>query len=264
MLKMERCAKSFNLFQKCGRIHTACGVSGCIVLMILVMLMAGSLPNENRENVILLHGLGRTSGSMLILKHRLQHAGYRVTSKSYASTQGSVSDHMVWLEALLDEYDREDQEQIHFVTHSLGGIVVRKYLAEYPVANLGRVVMLSPLNQGSEVADYFKDWKLFQMAMGPSGQELGTEYGSTPNSLGPVAFELGVISGDASINPLTSWLIPGSDDGAVSVGRTRVDGMTDFRVVHHSHTFIMNASEVADEVISFLKTGSFAHEDMRP
>jgi triacylglycerol lipase len=259
VLKMEHYAIGLKFFQRRGRIHAAYGISGCFVLIIFAMHAIGPLPNENRETVIILHGLGRTSFSMQILKNRLQHAGYRVISKSYASTQGAISDHVVWLEGLLDECDREDNVPTHFVTHSLGGIVVRKYLAKHPMANLGRVVMLSPPNQGSEVADCFKDWKLFHLAMGPSGQELGTENGSTPNALGPVEFELGVITGDASLNPVTSWLIPGPDDGAVAVRSAKVDGMTDFWVVHRSHTFIMNASEVADEVIAFLKTGSFTH-----
>jgi pimeloyl-ACP methyl ester carboxylesterase len=260
VLNVNPCAIGFNFFQKRGNIHYVCGVSGFIVLMIFIAFTTGPPPHATRESVIILHGLGRTSFSMLMLKHRLQRAGYHVVSKSYASTQGSVSDHVAWLEALLDKCDREKDAPIHFVTHSLGGIVVRQYLAQHAVANLGRVVMLSPPNKGSEVADYFKDWKFYQMTMGPSGQELGTDSGSAPNTLGPVEFELGVITGDTSINPFASWLIPGSDDGAVAVKRTRVDGMMDFRIVHHSHTFIMNASDVADEVIFFLRTGSFIHD----
>jgi len=259
LLNMTPCAIGFKFFRKRGRIHTAYAVTGSVVMIILMAFITKPLPNETRETVFILHGLGRTSFSMLILKHRLQRVGYHVISESYASTQGSVSDHVAWLEELLDESDREDDVPIHFVTHSLGGIIVRQYLAKHAMANLGRVVMLSPPNKGSEVADYFRDWKIFQTAMGPSGQELGTDSGSTPNTLGPVDFALGVITGDASINPLTSCLIPGSDDGAVAVRRTRVEGMMDFRVVHHSHTFIMNASDVADEVISFLRTGAFIH-----
>lgn len=259
MLNLGPCATGFNFFQKRGRMYCVCGVAGFIVLVMLMAFTTGPLSNKPRETVVILHGLGRTSFSMLMLKHRLQRAGYQVVSRSYASTEGSVADHVDWLEKLLEEGGREEAVRIHFVTHSLGGIVVRKYLAKNLLTNLGRVVMLSPPNQGSEVADYFKNWKLFQLTMGPSGQELGTDTGSTPNTLGPVAFELGVITGDASLNPFGSWLIPGADDGAVAVKRTRVDGMMDFTIVHHSHTFIMNASDVADEVISFLRTGFFTH-----
>ena len=123
--------------------------------------------------------------------------------------------------------------------------------------------MLSPPNQGSELADILKQWKPYQMVMGPSGQELGTDPQSTPNLLGSVNYELGVITGDVSFNPVSSLLIPGPDDGKVSVSRARVAGMKDFLVVNHSHTFIMNSSEVAEEVMSFLKTGAFLHSEKK-
>lgn len=124
---------------------------------------------------------------------------------------------------------------------------------------MGRVVMLSPPNKGSQVADFLRDWSLFKLLMGPSGQEIGTGPGSIPNKLGPVAFELGVITGDVSFNPFTSLLIPGPDDGKVSVENARVKGMKDFIVMPHSHTFIMNSPEVIDQVILFLQTGHFLH-----
>ncbi len=238
-----------------------CRVSCCFALLVFFAVVAGPVAAHAKETVFLLHGMGRTSFSMILLKHRLEGGGYRVVSESYPSTKGSVSDHVSWLGSQLDERSRKADVKIHFVTHSLGGIVLRMYLEENNLPNLGRVVMLSPPNQGSEVADYLKDWRLYRMTMGPSGQELGTGARSTPNLLGPVDFELGVITGDASLNPLMSRLIPGPDDGKVAVKRAKVKGMKAFRVVNRSHAFIMNASEVADEVISFLETGSFTHED---
>lgn len=238
-----------------------CSMSRCLAILVFLAAVTGPIAAHAEETVFLLHGMGRTSSSMLLLKHRLEKAGYRVLSKSYPSTTGSVSDHVSWLGSELDECCRGADVKTHFVTHSLGGIVLRMYLKENNLPNLGRVVMLSPPNQGSEVADYLKDWKLYQKTMGPSGQELGTEARSTPNLLGPVDFELGVITGDASLNPLMSRLIPGPDDGKVAVKRAKVEGMKDFRIVNRSHAFIMNAPEVADEVISFLETGSFTHAD---
>lgn len=214
------------------------------------------------DNVVLLHGMGRTSMSMLLLKGRLEKQGFRVVSETYDSTGAGTDDHVEWLDAILAGCCNEAEVKTHFVTHSLGGIVVRKYLKERTLSNLGRVVMLSPPNQGSELADYMKDWALFELSTGPSGQELGTQTESTPNQLGPVDFDLGVITGDASFNPVTSLLIiPGPDDGKVSVDRARVVGMTDFIVVNHTHTFIMNSSRVAREVGSFLTSGAFLHEE---
>jgi len=210
------------------------------------------------ETIVLLHGLGRTSLSMYLLKIQLENIGYTVVSKGYASTDGSIKEHADWLDKLINDCSRKS-EKIHFVTHSLGGIILRFHLKIKKYPNMGRVVMLSPPNKGSQVADFLRDWSLFKLLMGPSGQEIGTGPGSIPNKLGPVAFELGVITGDVSFNPFTSLLIPGPDDGKVSVENARVKGMKDFIVMPHSHTFIMNSPEVIDQVILFLQTGHFLH-----
>ena len=220
-----------------------------------------ALPNsaDAQDTVILLHGMGRTAASMAIMKYRLEHAGFRVISESYPSTEGSVAEHCRWLEKLVERTKKNDESKIHFVTHSLGGIVLRAYLQRTPLPELGRVVMLAPPNQGSELADFLKEWSLYRKLTGPSGQQLGTGDKSLPHTLGTVNFEVGVIAGDVSTNPIVSCIIPGKDDGKVAVQRTKVKGMRDFLCVHHSHTFIMNSSRVARETIAFLKTGAFSH-----
>jgi hypothetical protein len=182
-----------------------------------------------------------------------------VISESYASTDQGIENHTQWLAGVLNRCCLSEGEITHFVTHSLGGIVLRQYLEENESLNLGRVVMLAPPNQGSEVADYFMDWKLFQSVSGPTGQQLGTGAESVPNNLQPVNFELGVITGNYSYIPWMSSLIPGPDDGVVGVAQARTAGMSDFLVVPRSHSFIMNSEEVASEVVDFLQTGSFTH-----
>ena len=153
----------------------------------------------------------------------------------------------------------DSANQVHFVTHSMGGIITRFYLKDNKIKNLGRVVMLSPPNQGSELTDSLKNNVniFFRFFTGPAGQQLGTEPSSIPNQLGPVNFELGVITGNATLNPLYSYLIPGEDDGKVSVERAKVKGMKDFLVVPHSHTFIMNSDEVREQIVYFLEYGQF-------
>jgi pimeloyl-ACP methyl ester carboxylesterase len=159
---------------------------------------------------------------------------------------------------ILRERTTDQTVKIHFVTHSLGGIVLRQYLSEHRIENLGRVVMLAPPNRGSELADRLKNNCLYRLATGPAGQQLGTSDSSVPNRLGPADFELGVIAGNRSLNPLFSWWIPGPDDGKVSVRSTRLAGMQDFLVVHHSHTWMAWSSEVSAAVAQFLRSGCFA------
>ncbi|MCP4676520.1 MAG: alpha/beta hydrolase [Deltaproteobacteria bacterium] len=229
----------------------------CIAFFLVCGCGNGKHKHINKETVFLIHGMGRTSASMYLLKKRLEKAEYNVVSENYPSTKGSIRDHVLWLKRTIGECCQTKEVKTHFVTHSLGGIVLRMYLKENNQPNLGRVVMLSPPNKGSELADALKELKIYQMATGPSGQELSTGPQSTPNLLGPVNFDLGVITGDISFNPFSSLLIPGDDDGKVSVERAKIAGMKDFLVVSHSHTFIMNSPEVAKEIVAFLKSGFF-------
>jgi pimeloyl-ACP methyl ester carboxylesterase len=195
---------------------------------------------------------------MSFLATRLRAKGYSTVSFSYPSTKQSVADSAAQLRLELQTLSASTRGRIHLVTHSLGAIVVRAALEQNRPANLGRVVMLSPPNQGSEVADRLRNNLLYKMATGPAGQELGTDSSSTPNRLGAVTFETGVIAGNRSLNPLFSSWLPGADDGKVSVERTRLQGMTDFLVVPHCHTFIMSRSTVAAHVVHFLERGRFA------
>ncbi len=149
--------------------------------------------------------------------------------------------------------------RIDFVTHSLGGILVRSYLAHHPIENLGRVVMLGPPNQGSEVVDKLGGWPLFKWINGVAGNELGTGSSSGPNRLGPANFPVGIIAGDRSVNWINSLLIPGPDDGKVSVQRAKLAGMSDFIVIHATHPLIMRNREAIRQTILFLRTGHFDH-----
>ena len=117
--------------------------------------------------------------------------------------------------------------------------------------------MLSPPSQGSELIDAFGDSPLLQSVVGPAGAQLGTDSTGISSQLRPVRFALGIVTGDRSLSPLGSWLIPGPDDGKVGVDRARVAGATDFMVVSATHTFIMNRRDVAEEVVNFLRQGRF-------
>ncbi|MGD2046578.1 MAG: alpha/beta fold hydrolase [Gemmatimonadota bacterium] len=214
-------------------------------------------PPEGAETVVVVHGLGRTPASMSVLEYRLEASGYRVVSFGYPSRSAPIEE---LVDLLAEEVRRccaEEAETLHFVTHSMGGILVRGYLAQRPTPHRGRVVMLSPPAGGSELIDAFEDSPLLRLVLGPAGAELGTDSTDVAGRWGPVRFPLGVITGDVSFNPVTSWIIPGPDDGKVGVDNARVEGAADFLVLPATHTFIMNRLDVAEATIRFLRSGSF-------
>lgn len=196
---------------------------------------------------------------MRALEGNLSGLGFRVINVNYPSTKYPIEYLAEYVGKTIHQcrIDCTDEERIHFVTHSLGGIVLRYYLKENQLHNLGRVVMLSPPNQGSELVDNLRDNILFKIVTGPSGQQLGTDSSSVPITLGPVDFELGIIAGNRSLNPIFSHLIPGEDDGRVPVERSKVEGMADFLIVPQVHPFIMNSPEVVKQAVYFLEHGRF-------
>lgn len=210
------------------------------------------------DYVVLVHGIGRTKASMHKVADFLQRRGYQVLNFNYPSTKhGIVEVGPKFLHPFIQEHCLQSGRLVHFVTHSMGGLVVRAYLREYPLERLGRVVMLAPPNQGSEVADWLKEHPVYRWTLGPAGQELGTEPDGLAVQLGPVNFELGVIAGDRSINLINSTRLPGPDDGKVTVERTKVPGMKDFLLVHASHPFMMRKPIVLEQIDHFLQCGHF-------
>jgi hypothetical protein len=217
---------------------------------------------ESRECVVLLHGLNRSWRAMKPMAESLQRAGYSTANVDYPSQSGPIEEIAPIVVGLgLKECRDSGAETIHFVTHSLGGILLRYEHKRSPIGDLGRVVMLGPPNQGSELIDKTVDWPGFDSLSGAAGRQLGTGDDSMPMQLGPVDFELGVIAGTGTINILASALLPDEDDGKVTVARTKVAGMDDFLIVGNSHRYITRSAVVVRNTESFLRTGRFLDDD---
>ena len=208
------------------------------------------------EHVVLLHGMAQTPLSMMPLALDLRRDGYAVDNIGYPTRPYDVAE-------LARRYLAPAVAAagvagpVHLVTHSLGGIIARQYLQDHELPPGSRVVMLAPPNHGSEVADFVRTWPVYRWWMGAVGQQLGTGPDAIVHRLAPIDAEVGIIAGTRSIQPWFSRLIPGDDDGAVSVASTRLDGMRDFIVVGASHTLLMFNTRVRAQVRHFLRHGCF-------
>jgi pimeloyl-ACP methyl ester carboxylesterase len=206
------------------------------------------------EHVVLLHGLARTKRSLNKIAKSLKASGYQTHQLGYPSTRYSI-EHLVNYHLAPFINALPNDETIHFVTHSMGGILVRQYLRTQSLPQLGRVVMLAPPNQGSEIVDAIAHWPLFKWVNGPAGQQLGTQ--GLPSRLPSADFHLGIIAGTRFIKSWTNRFMPSPHDGKVSVESTKLEGMHDHLSLPVNHTFMMNYQIVVKQVKHFIQLGQF-------
>jgi len=218
--------------------------------------------NTGAEKVVLLHGFGRTDMSMLLLNSALTEAGYDVHSLEYPSIDEAPEALVETVGEDIDSCCRNGEETVHFVGHSLGGLLLRDYLGRHRPGNLGHVVLIGSPNKGSELADADLGIAAQETMLGwagPSAQALHTGPDGYAASLPPPDYSVGVIAGNRGNHISDKWL-PTPNDGVVSVESARLDGMTDFIEVQVTHWDMRRDPFVAELVIDFLRYGRFNNE----
>ncbi|HEX6808052.1 MAG TPA: hypothetical protein VF118_08705 [Gemmatimonadaceae bacterium] len=210
--------------------------------------------------LVLVHGLKRTRASMWPAALLARRRGYAVFNWGYPSARRGILGHADALRRDLDALPQLGEARIHFLTHSLGGIIVRALIAFASPPNLGRVVMLGPPNAGNEIAQHLRHTRLFRRFMGPSGLELGTGTESVPRRLTEATFELGVIAGVRRRSALFGRWIGTPNDGLVSVSATRLVGMRDHLIVHGGHALLPWNPRALSQAFAFLATGRFTRD----
>ena len=217
---------------------------------------------NHQDHVILLHGMYRSAYAMKPVERFFTEQGYKVTNISYPSTEQDIESLVNnYLAPVVESLMSGENTKLHFVTHSMGGILVRYYLQHNGVDNLGKVVMIAPPNHGTALAELFADSSVIDTNSGPAKEQLSSQSDSWVNQLGPVDFELGVIAGNYNKNPITAWLLAGDDDGVVAVESTKVENMNDFITVADKHFRLRSNKTVLQQAAYFLKYSAFFRRD---
>lgn len=208
------------------------------------------------DRVVLLHGLWRSHHAMDELALDLHAKGYETINLPYPSFRKSLDEIVTEVAEQLGDSDKKT----HFVTHSMGGIVIRKLAHDFPNKVTGRIVMLAPPNQGSEIIDWMEDCSFVQWSLGPGGMELSSE--SVTQSIPGFSHqeEVGVIMGCGQNLPIFQPLLDGENDGIVTVDGGMTEGVSELIVTPTNHCFIMANPKVKAQITEFLSKGCFKQE----
>ena len=226
---------------------------------------SAGVTDRRSPGVVLLHGIARTSRSLRKVERALQACGFATLNLDYASRRKPLDALAADIHPDITAFANSIGGPLHFVAHSMGGLLTRVYIAHYRPAALGRVVMLGTPNGGSEVADLLKRLSIFRTLYGPAGQQLTTAQDDRLTSLPPLDYAVGVIAGIRSIDPIASrFILPRPNDGRVSVQSSKLADMTDHITVRASHTGLVRHPVAIDQTITFLREGRFRpSEDLR-
>lgn len=219
------------------------------------------LPAMSGHAVIMLHGIVRSSKSMSRMQTSLGEAGFIPVPFDYPSTQANLDQCSKFLDEVIKSLD--GVKEISFVTHSMGGLVVRNWLKDHEDKRVRRLVMIGTPNKGAEMADKLRDWKLYKLILGPAGQQLISGDGSDASKLPIPKFEFAVIAGARGTAEGYNPLIAGDDDGTVAVKSAFLEGAADSELFPVLHSFLPVNPDVVKSTERFLKTGSLRESGKR-
>lgn len=220
---------------------------------------AASASAPEPDCVILLHGAGARGIVMRRVEANLRRAGYRTVNITYPSRRVDFTKLATEVvPARLRQADLARAPRVHFVTHSMGGLVLRLHFTTGRPANLGRVVMIGPPNHGTIAADRAGRNPFLRWFFGSNLRQMGTGADALHHRLGPADYDLGIIAGRGVINPLYTKRFGGPNDGIVAVESAKLTGMRDFIVLPYSHTMILFRRETSRQVLAYLRDGKFA------
>jgi len=206
--------------------------------------------------VVLLHGIARTARSLRRIERSLQQAGFATLNLDYASRKKTLEVLAEDIHPQVSAFADACAGPVHFVTHSMGGLLARVYIARHRPARLGRVVMLGTPNGGSEVADRLKSFQLYRAFYGPAGQQLTTD--AALATLPSIDYPVGVVAGTRTLHPIASYFIlPRPNDGRVSVQSSKLDRMTDHVTIETPHNGLIRHAAATAQTIAFLRAGQF-------
>ena len=214
---------------------------------------------DDQDGVVLLHGISRTALSFRKMQTALEAAGFATLNIDYPSRHHALEALAEHIHPAVTQLAAGIEGQLHFVGHSMGGLLARAYLSRCRPQRLGRVVMLGTPNGGSQIADRLKNVPLYRAWFGPAGVQLVTRRDATTNALfPPVDYSVGIIAGNRSIDPTASLFLPKPHDGRVSVENTKLHGMADHIVIGSSHPWLPGNRLAIAQTIAFLRDGRFS------
>ncbi len=208
------------------------------------------------DYVIVLHGILLNANYMKVLASYIGAKGYSVININYPSTQKNLEElvESVWIDI---SSQLIENKPVHFICYSMGGLLVRAMLNKYRPLMLGRVVLIGTPNNGSEIADFLKNNWFYKKIFGPAGQQLITDQSNIKHLFGIIDYDLGIIAGSMSLDPICSRLIKEKNDGKVSITSTKLAGMKDHIIIKSSHMFLPYSKQVLSQTVYFLQHGSF-------